>query len=61
MIGVRPKFMSSPYFVGESDNWHLLPGAPANVVKEFNEFMEAKKAEYNLENRPATIPPVAEQ
>ena len=40
MIGSRPKFMDSPYFVMEEDNWHLKPGAPADVIREFNEFME---------------------
>lgn len=39
MIGSRPNFMDSPYFVMEEDNWHLKDGAPADVVKEFNEFM----------------------
>ena len=38
MIGLRPKFMDSPYFVPEFNNWHLLPGAPEEVVKEFEEF-----------------------
>ena len=40
MIGPRPKFMDSPYFVMEEDNWHLKPGAPAETVKEFEEFMK---------------------
>ena len=40
MIGLRPKFMDSPYFVPEFNNWHLLPGAPEEVVKEFEEFKE---------------------
>lgn len=35
-----PKFIYSPYFVGEPDNWHLKPGAPEEVQKEFDEFME---------------------
>lgn len=37
----RPKFMDSPYFVLEFGNWHLKPGAPEDVVKEFNEWMAA--------------------
>lgn len=41
MIGERPDFLDSPYFVGEIDNWHLKPGAPEEVVKEFEEFMKA--------------------
>lgn len=40
MIGSRPNFMDSPYFVMEEDNWHLKEGAPAEVVKEFNEYMQ---------------------
>ena len=43
MIGARPDFMDSPYFVCEEDNWHLLPGAPESVVKEFEEYMKADK------------------
>lgn len=35
-----PKFLDSPYFVDEVDNWHLLPGAPEDVVKEFEEYMK---------------------
>lgn len=37
----RPKFIDSPYFVMEFGNWHLKPGAPEEVVKEFNEWMAA--------------------
>lgn len=36
----KPKFVDSPYFVDEEDNWHLKEGAPPEVVKEFNEFMQ---------------------
>lgn len=35
----RPKFLDSPYFVEEPFNWHLLPGAPEEIVKEFEEYM----------------------
>lgn len=41
MIGERPDFMDSPYFVMEMGNWHLKPGAPEEVVKEFEQFMKA--------------------
>ena len=34
-----PAFFNSPYFVAEPDNWHLKPGAPEDVKKEFEEFM----------------------
>jgi hypothetical protein len=36
----EPAFMDSPYFVMELNNWHLKPGAPAEVQKEFDEFMK---------------------
>lgn len=35
-----PKFYDSPYFVDEPGNWHLKPGAPKEVVEEFQRFME---------------------
>ncbi len=35
----RPDFMDSPYFVDETFNWHLKPGAPPEVVEEFESFM----------------------
>lgn len=41
MIGGRPSFMDSPYFVMEEDNWHLKEGAPAELVKEFNDYMNS--------------------
>ena len=44
MIGETPKFIDSPYFVGEPGNWHLKPGAPAEVVEEFEAFMKADEA-----------------
>lgn len=43
MIGSKPNFIDSLYFVGEPDNWHLKPGAPKEVIKEFKSFMR----EYN--------------
>ena len=44
MSQARPDFLDSPYFVGEYGNWHLLPGAPPEVVKDFNEYMEQDDA-----------------
>jgi hypothetical protein len=38
-----PKFIDSPYFVPEQDNWHLLPGAPESVQQEFDEFIEKQR------------------
>lgn len=43
MIGPRPKFVDSIYFVDEPGNWHLKPGAPPEVVREFNDFINACK------------------
>ena len=31
----------------ETDNWHLKPGAPEQVQKEFAEFMEQHDTDYN--------------
>ena len=39
MIADMPKFYDSPYFVDEPGNWHLKPGAPKEVVEEFEKFM----------------------
>lgn len=39
----RPKFIDSPYFVPEEDNWHLEPGAPEEVQEEFEEYMRYGK------------------
>lgn len=35
----RPKFLDSPYFVSEVDNWHLKDGAPESVRREFEDYM----------------------
>lgn len=39
MSRTRPDFLDSPYFVGETDNWHLKEGAPESVRKEFEDYM----------------------
>lgn len=39
----RPSFVDSPYFVMGDDGWYLLPGAPPEVVQEFEEFMKYHK------------------
>jgi hypothetical protein len=39
----EPKFVKSKYFVNEPGNWHLKPGAPDDVRKEFREFMAAQQ------------------
>lgn len=43
MSECMPKFFNSEYFVAEYGNWHLLPGAPEEVVKEFEKYMEQGK------------------
>lgn len=35
----KPNFVDSPYFVPETDNWHLKDGAPKEIQEEFEEFM----------------------
>lgn len=52
MIGNRPLFMDSSYFVMEEDNWHLKQGAPEEVVKEFNQFMKELKGEESIIEKP---------
>ena len=39
----KPDFVDSPYFVAEENNWHLKPGAPPEVVAEFEKFMAQQK------------------
>ena len=39
----QPKFVDSPYFVDEENNWHLKDGAPEDVKQEFEEYMEYEK------------------
>lgn len=46
MDAQQPKFIDSEFFVGTPGNWHLLPGAPDDIVREFTEFM-AQQAEQN--------------
>lgn len=49
----QPGFLDSEYFVMEDENWHLLPGAPAEVVNEFNAFMKNyKEIENGSEDTP---------
>ena len=43
MSTAKLKFVDSPYFVPEEDNWHLKEGAPEEVVKEFQEYMKYSK------------------
>lgn len=51
MSVMRPKFVDSPYFVPEEDNWHLKDGAPGDIKAEFEQFMsEYKKHEEEGKN-----------
>ena len=52
MMTEAPKFMDSPYFVDEPGNWHLKPGAPAEVVEEFNNYMKATEEIYEERTTP---------
>lgn len=40
MSTIKMNFVNSPYFVSEDENWHLKDGAPEEVKKEFEEYME---------------------
>lgn len=40
MSVTRPKFVDSPYFVIVEGEWSLKEGAPEEVQKEFDEFMQ---------------------
>jgi len=40
---MMPKFFTSEWFVDEPDNWHLKPGAPKEIVDEFNAYMKAQE------------------
>lgn len=45
-IRTTPNFITSEYFVAEFGNWHLKEGAPEDIKKEFDEYMERyRKAE----------------
>jgi len=52
MIGSRPLFMDSPYFVMEEDNWHLKEGAPTGIVEEFNQYMKQLHGEESIIEKP---------
>ena len=39
MSQARPDFINSEYFYADDDGWHLRDAAPANIKKEFEEYM----------------------
>lgn len=43
MSTISMEFTRSPYFVMDDDGWHLKDGAPDEVRKEFEEYMEYSK------------------
>lgn len=45
MVTDIPTFLDSPYFVDDPGNWHLKPGAPPEIVEEFNKYMCIKTTE----------------
>lgn len=51
---VRPlypiKLLNSKYLVMEPENWHLLPGAPDDIKKEFDEYMRTINMELEEDN-----------
>jgi len=40
MSTAKLKFVDSPYFVDEDENWHLRDDAPEDVKREFEEYMQ---------------------
>ena len=43
MSMTRPKFVDSEYFYADESGWHLKEGAPSDVQKEFDEYMQYEK------------------
>lgn len=48
----KPAFMQSPYFIAEPGNWRLKDGAPEELRREFETFMEKME---NDDTFPASI------
>lgn len=49
---MKPSFIDSPFFFVDDEGWHLRDGAPDEVRKEFEEYMEYVK---KLESRGISI------
>lgn len=43
----KPDFCNSPFFVAEPGNWHLKPGAPEEMKKEFEKMMKNDKIKFS--------------
>ncbi len=39
----RPNFIDSPYFYEDDSGFHLKEGAPEEVQKEFDQYMESER------------------
>ncbi len=48
----EPEFMKSKYFVDDPGNWHLKVGAPRELVKEFEDYMQSLNT---IQDEPGTI------
>lgn len=44
--------MNSIYFVAEPGNWHLKEGAPTELRKEFEDYMESMNS---IQDEPGTV------
>lgn len=43
MSCTQPMFMLSPYFIEDEKGWHLKPGAPQDVIDDYEEFMREEE------------------
>ena len=43
----KPDFCNSPFFVAEPGNWHLKPGAPEEMKKNFEKMMKNDKIKFS--------------
>ena len=43
----KPDFYNSPFFVAEPGNWHLKPGAPEEMKKNFEKMMKNDKIKFS--------------
>lgn len=41
MPSLRPDFTKSPYFIDEPGNWHLKPGAPKQLQRELESYLNS--------------------
>ena len=48
MLTFKTGFMDSEYAYWDEDGWHLKEGAPADVQKEFDEYMSMSSGSITL-------------